>query len=130
MRRHSRRTPARSEIALVATTALTSATMLFACLVVPFTAVAGPLRASDAPAASAGCVGDGAASRPAAPRALAHIAKAGTGEQPTPSPISASARTGDTDSSSVTATEHGTLTPSEPRGRSLARGQPGTDAVT
>jgi len=91
VKRRSRKSPTRSEIALVATTALTSAAMLFACLVVPFPATAHPLRTSAAPVPTAGSARDGAASRPGPPHLLAHLAGASAGERSTSLAVTASA---------------------------------------
>jgi len=129
VKRRSRKSPTRSEIALVATTALTSAAMLFACLVVPFPATARPLRTSAAPVATAGSPRDGAASRPGLPHMFVHLAKAGTGGQPESPAVTATAFPGGSGTGSSTATGHRAWTPGEPHGCSLARGQPRTDAL-
>jgi hypothetical protein len=130
VKRHSRSIPLRSEIAVAATAGFTSAAMLFACLVVPVPATARPLRASSAPAVTAGSARNGAASRSEPPHILARIAKAGAGEQPTSLAVAARALPGDTGAGSRIATGHRAWTPGEPHGCSLARGQPRTDALT
>ena len=129
MKRRSRKSPTRSEIALVATTALTSATMLFACLVVPFPAAAHPLRASAAPVATAGSARDGAASRPGPPHILAHLAGASAGERSTSLAVAARAFPGYIEAAGPVATGSPAWTPGEPRGCPLARGQPRADAL-
>jgi len=129
VKRRSHTGPVRSEIALVATTAVTSAAMLFACLIVPLPAAARPLRTSGAPSVTVGSARSRAASRPEPPRAFARIAKAGADEQPTSSAVAAQALPDGAAAGGRVATGHRTWTPGEPRGCALARGQPRVDAL-
>jgi hypothetical protein len=128
VRRCRSTTPGGTEIALFATAALTSATMLLAC-VVPLPATAANIRAISARAVKAANARDSVASRQQPHRALAAPAKRFVGAQPTSASIATGSLLGGAGAGSHTATgDHG-WTAIEPRDCSPARGQPCADAL-
>jgi hypothetical protein len=128
--RRRRGGPRRSEVVLTATAALTSATMLFACLVVPVRATARPLRQGSAPEAATAKTLSRTACRPEPPHGVPHIAKPGAGAQPAPSLVPAGEPYGNAGAGRRTADRCDPRTSCDARGCSLARGQPGPDALT
>ena len=129
VRRGDSTIPGPSEIALVATAALTSATLLFAC-VVPLPAIASRARAIRSCGVTAGSARTGAASLPRPAHAHALFAKQGAGGEPVSRTAAARPAPGGIGTGSRIAAGDRTWTPGEPSGCSLARGQPCADALT
>ncbi|HEY5517304.1 MAG TPA: hypothetical protein VIL15_03445 [Coriobacteriia bacterium] len=129
MRRCGSTTPGGTEIALLATAALTSATLLFAC-VVRLPATAANVRAISARAVTAANARTAIASRPQPPYAHSFFAKQGPGGEPVSLVPSTRLFPDGADAGSKMAAGDRVWTPGEARSSSLARGQPCVDART